>query len=299
MNEKLKGIIVPAITPFDKDGNIIIPWMEVNFAKWTSTGIRGIMVLGSNGEFRSLSDDESITVIENAVRLKGDKALIVGVGRESLQHTIEFIERIKKYIYGIDFISVLTPNYFGRKISGEGLYAYYKVIADKSPVPVLIYVAPSYANGVIIPPDILAKLADHPNIAGIKDTSRDQLTNYMVYAGGRDDFDIMSGSIGTIMTDLFFGGPGGVVSAANYFPAECAHLTDLYFAGKTDECIAYYKGLYKLINATGGKSGIASVKATMNLLGFKAGEPRLPLQPLDAVEIERIREILREAGKIN
>lgn len=298
MNEKLKGITVPAVTPFDADGNVSVARMEINFAKWTATGIKGIMILGSNGEFKALSDDESIVVIENAVRLKGDKTLIVGVGRESLHHTLEFMERIKKYSYGIEFISVLTPNYFGKKMTGDALYDYYKAVADFSPVPVLLYVAPSYANGVIIQPNILGKLADHPNIAGIKDTSKDQLTNYMVYAGGRDDFDIMSGSLGTIMTDLFFGGPGGVVSAADYFPAECAHLTDLYFAGKTDECIAYYKDLQKLISKTGGISGIASVKATMNLLGFEAGVPRLPVQPMDAAEVDKIRTALTEAGKL-
>lgn len=298
MNEKLRGITVPAVTPFDAEGNVSVAMMEVNFAKWTSTGIKGIMILGSNGEFKALSDDESIIVVENAVRLKGDKTLIVGVGRESLHHTLEFIGRIKKYSDGIDFISVLTPHYFARKMTGEALYEYFRAVADFSPIPVLLYVAPSYANGVVIPPATLAKLADHPNIAGIKDTSKDQLTSYMVHAGGRDDFDVMSGSLGTIMTDLLFGGPGGVVSAADYFPAECAHLTDLYFAGKTDECIAYYKDLQKLVGKTGGKSGIASVKATMNLLGFDAGVPRLPVQPLDAAEVEKIRAALIEAGKI-
>lgn len=298
MNEKLKGITVPAVTPFDDDGSVSVAKMEVNFAKWTSTGIKGIMILGSNGEFKALSDDESMLVIENAVRLKGNKTLIVGVGRESLHHTLEFIGRIKKYYDSIDFISVLTPNYFSKRMTGDALYEYYKAIADYSPVPVLLYVAPAYANGVVIPPSVLGRLAEHPNIAGIKDTSKDQLTSYMVYAGGRDDFDIMSGSIGTIMTDLFLGGPGGVVSAADYFPAECAHLTDLYFAGKTDECIAYYKDLQKLVSKTGGKHGIASLKATMNLLGFEAGVPRLPVQPLDAAEVDKIRQALIEAGKL-
>lgn len=298
MNEKLKGITIPVVTPFDAQGNVSVAQMEINFAKWTATGIKGLMVLGSNGEFKSLSDDESIVVIESAVRLKGSKTLIAGIGRESLHHTLAFIDRIRKYCDGIDFLSVLTPNYFGKMMTGDALFEYYKAVADFSPVPILLYVAPSFANGVIIPPNVLGKLADHPNIAGIKDTSKDQLTNYMVYAGGRDDFDIMSGSLGTVMTDLLFGGPGGVVSAADYFPAECAHLTDLYFAGKMDECIIYYRDLQKLVSKTGGKAGIASVKACMNLLGYAAGNPRLPVPPLDLASIDKMREALQEAGKL-
>lgn len=298
MNEKLKGIIIPAITPFDQHGSLMLDQLEVNFARWTATGIRGIMILGSNGEFKSLTDEESFKIIERSVSLKDDKTLIVGVGRESLNHTVGFIESISRFSEDIDYISVLTPNYFGKNLSGDDLYDYFAAVADSSPVPVLLYVAPAYANGVIIPARILAKLADHPNIAGIKDTSKDQLTKYMVYAGGRDDFEIMAGSLGTIMTDLFFGGPGGVVSAADYFPAECARLTDLFFSGEVGACLSLYKELFKLVELTGGKSGVASVKATMNLLGYEAGVPRAPVNPLDAKEVENIRSVLAKYDKL-
>jgi 4-hydroxy-2-oxoglutarate aldolase len=298
MNEKLKGIIVPAVTPFDQDGNILVDHMEENFSRWTATGIRGIMVLGSNGEFKSLTDKESLEIIKYAARFRGDKTLIVGAGRESLYQTVRFIEEVSVYNQYIDYISVLTPNYFGKNLTGDDLYDYFAAVANSSSIPILLYNAPTFANGVSIPAKTLAKLADHPNIAGIKDTSKDQLTRYMVYAGGRDDFEIMAGSIGTIMTDLFFGGPGGVVSAANYFPAECAQLTDLFFKGEISAYMDLYKELFMLVEMTGGKSGVASVKATMNLLGFQAGIPRSPVSPLSKKEEENIRQVLETHNKL-
>jgi dihydrodipicolinate synthase/N-acetylneuraminate lyase len=108
----------------------------------------------------------------------------------------------------------------------------------------------------------------------------------------------MAGSIGTIMTDLFFGGPGGVVSAANYFPAECAQLTDLFFKGEISAYMDLYKELFMLVEMTGGKSGVASVKATMNLLGFQAGIPRSPVSPLSKKEEENIRQVLETYNKL-
>lgn len=298
MNNKLRGIIIPSVTPFDEDGNLNISGMEINFSKWLETDIAGFMVLGTNGEFVSLADDEAYAVTKEAVNLKQDRTLIVGVGRESLVNTINFIDRISNFADDIDFISVVTPHYFAGSMTGSALYDYYIRIADFSPIPVLLYVAPTYNNNVIVPPNTLTELAKHPNIVGVKDTSKDQLVNYMIAARDKENFDILAGSLGTLMTDLLFGGPGGVVSAANYFPQECADLTNLFFSGKTSESIENYIKLQKLIKVTGGKSGIASLKATMNLLGYEAGYTRLPVQPLPKEEVEKIKQELINSGKL-
>ncbi len=294
MNEKLKGIIIPAATPFDERGEVSVPMMEKNYKKWGGTGIRGYMCLGSNGEFKSLTDEESLLVIRNAIRLKGEKTLIVGVGRESLHHTLQFIDRVAALGGGIDYLSVLTPSYFAGLMTDEALYGYYKAVADYSPVPILIYVAPGFANSVIVSPSVLGRLAEHPNICGVKDTSKTMMTSYMVSAGGRDDFSILSGSLGTMMTCLSFGGSGGVVSAANYFPDRCAHLTDLYFAGREKEAFAYYVRLQRVVGRTGARYGLAGLKCCMNLCGFAGGDPRLPVRPLSEEQTAGIRKLLVE-----
>ena len=299
MNEKLRGIIIPAVTPFDDAGDLRLNWVEHNLQRWSTTAVRGVMVLGTNGEFRSVNDDEARSLVATAASTRGDKTLIVGVGRESTRLTVDFIDSLAEHADAIDYVSVLPPHYFKGAMTGDVLRDYYTEVADHSPMPVLLYVAPSYANGVLVPPSVVAALADHPNIVGIKDTSTDQLTSYLLAAGGRKDFSVLAGTMNTIMTGLLFGGPGGVVSAANYFPDECARVVQLAFDGAQAEAIDAYTDLQRLIKSTGGRRGIASLKACMNLLGYQAGVPRSPLRPLDDQDRQSVRDALVAAGKID
>ncbi len=293
MNDQLRGVIIPVATPFDAaDEAIDVAALEHNFSLWGATAVAGYMVLGTNGEFKAIDDDESRTVIATAVANKADKTLIVGAGRESTRTTIAFIRTLEPWADAIDYISVLTPNYFAKLDDGPALADFYTAVADASPVPVLLYVAPGYANGVTVPPKVLAELADHPNIAGIKDTSPTMMTEYMVAAGSRDDFAVMAGSLSNIMTCLAFDGPGGVVSAANYLPDECARLTDLYFTASPEAARRYYRLLQGVAKSGGGKQGVASLKAAMNIRGYRAGAPRRPLRPIGAEAESQIRAAL-------
>ena len=209
-----------------------------------------------------------------------------------------FIDSIGEHADAVDYVSVLPPHYFAGQMTGDVLYAHYTEVADRSPIPVLLYVAPAYSNGVVVPPAVVAKLADHPNIAGIKDTSSDKLTSYMLAAGGRDDFSVLAGTMNTIMTGLHFGGPGGVVSAANFFPDDCAEVVQMCFEGRTAEALARYAELQRLIAATGGRKGVASLKACMNELGYQAGIPRRPVPPLADRDRNDLRAALVAAGRL-
>lgn len=298
MNDKLTGVLVPATTPFDDAGDLRLDWLEHNLRRWSTTNVRGIMVLGTNGEFRSVADDEARAVVATAAANRGDKTLIVGAGRESTRLTVQFIASIAEHAEAVDYVSVLPPHYFKSAMTGEALREHYLAVADESPIPVLLYVAPSYANGVLIPPPVVASLADHPNIIGIKDTSTDQITSYLLAAGGRDDFSVLAGTMSTIMTGLLFGSPGGVVSAANFFPDECADVVRLASEGRQTEALTAYADLQRLITITGGRRGVASLKACMNLLGYRAGIPRAPVRPLDEDERRAVRDALVAHGKI-
>ena len=278
--KNLNGIIIPAVTPFDESGALRLDMLKDNFARWNTTGAQGIMVLGSNGEFRSLSDDEAFTVIKTASEtISKEKTLIAGIGRESLYHTLAFLNRIQKEGLTIDYVSVLTPHYFKSLMTDDALVEYYAAVADASKYPVLLYCAPSFANNVCISREALKRLADHPNIAGIKDTSKDMMNTYMDAVGGRADFEVLSGSLGTIMTCLERGGKGGVVSAANYFPNACAKLCELAKEKGLKAAREYHKQLESLSALTGARASVAGVKATMNLMGYSAGVPRKPVQP--------------------
>ena len=289
----MKGVIIPAVTPFDGSGQIRYDWMEENYRRWNETDVCGIMALGTNGEFRSLDDEESFRVIEAASKWTSpDKVFIAGIGRESLHQTLAFLKRLEEAELRIDYVSVLTPCYFKKSMTAKALIAYFTEIADKSKAPVLLYSAPGYANGVEISPDALAVLARHPNIAGIKDTSKDCMIPYMEETEGIAGFEVIAGSVGNVLTCMKRGGKIGFLSGANYFPATCAKLMELgEKEGTSSEIVsAYYDKLAALLKETGGSFSVAGVKETMNLMGFKGGVPRLPVLPCDEAEEACIRE---------
>lgn len=296
MTERLSGVVIPTITPFDQDEAVSVEMMEHNFDRWGRTGVGGYMVLGSNGEFRSLDDAESAVVVGAAARLKGDKTLIVGVGRESLHQTLAFIDSLAPHHDAIDYLSVLTPSYFRGAMDGEALREYFTAVADRSPLPILLYVAPSFANQVTVPPSVVGTLADHPNIHGMKDTSPAGLVDYVLQAGGREDFVILAGSLGTTMANLGFGGRGAVISAANYLPEECAAVIEAYLAGGHPEAYERYLALQRLVKETAGPYGVAGLKHCMDLLGYRGGRPRLPVRPVGAADGEGVRARLLGRG---
>lgn len=297
--KKLEGIIIPAVTPFEEDGAVGYGMLKENYKKWNGTGVSGYMCLGSNGEFRSLSDGEAFQVIKtvSVVRAK-DKALIAGVGRESLHQTLAFIERLHKDGTDIDYISILPPHYFKKLMTDDALADYYEAIADFSKYPVLLYCAPTYANGLCLSAPLVLRLADHPNIFGIKDTSPDMMDTYMDVVGGRDDFEVLAGSLGSILTCLKRGGKGGIVSAANYFPEECAKLVTIFQHEGINQAQSYHERLKALAAGTGGRAGVAGVKCSMNLRGYCGGVPRLPVPAVDEKTKAAIQEAILEGGSL-
>ena len=294
MRMVLSGVYIPAVTPFDEKEELDCRKLKKNIEKWNCTNISGYMCLGSNGEFKMLDEEESCAVIRTfAENRAADKGLIAGVGRESLYHTLRFIEKLERENLTPDYISVLTPHYFKKMMNDEVLVEYYTRIADNSPYPVLLYCAPGFANGVPISADAVKTLASHPNIAGIKDTSSDMIEQYMDTVGMRSDFSVMAGSISNLHKCLKCGGEGGVLSAANYFPDECAHLFEVWKTQGEAAYSEYERKLQVRIKKTGGKRGVSSIKYCMNLLGYEAGRPRSPLPILNLEEKQEIKNALQ------
>lgn len=296
---KIGGIIIPAVTPFDANGDISFDMLNKNYEMWNKTNVAGYMCLGSNGEFRMLDDDEAFEVIAAASRAAApEKCFIAGVGRESLKQTLKFIDRVQSADLRIDYVSVLTPHYFKGLMTDAALIDYYTAIADFSKIPVLLYCAPAFSNGVCISADVVKALADHPNIHGIKDTSKDMMDTYMDTVGGRSDFEVMSGSMSTVIKCMDRGGKGGVVSAANYFPNQCAEVVRLYNESGREAALEYYDKLQVTIKKTGARGSVAGVKCCMNLMGYAGGLPRKPIQPIDAQIEGEMKTALIEAGFI-
>jgi 4-hydroxy-2-oxoglutarate aldolase len=295
LKEKLTGIFPPVMTPFKEDGKIDYDGLAFNIEKMNQTGLVGYMPLGSNGEFRSLTDEESLEILKLIVKKKSSgKSLMAGTGRESAYTTIEFTKRAADT--GIDFASVLTPYYYVKKMNDEALIRFFTEVADKSPIPVLMYCSPGFAGGVIISTKAVSELAQHPNIVGMKDTSKEDISGYVKAAAGAKEFHVLAGSISKFYDGLLAGAIGGILSIANYLPEPCCEIQKLYTAGKKDEAEKLSERLKSITDRATGKHSVSGVKGAMNLLGYKGGIPRVPVLPLKPDELEEVRKVLADEG---
>ena len=289
---RLTGILTPAVTPFDDD-KIRFDWLEENLATLNRTRIAGYLALGSNGECKSLTDAERIEVMRVFGQRKGDKVLMVGVGCESARQTIDMAHHAADS--GADFASVITPSYFASRMDDATLTAFFTEVADRSPIPVVLYNAPAFAGGVTLSPSVVGTLAEHPNVAGMKDSSLGRADAYLMATADKD-FAVLAGTTGTFLTAMLGDATGGVLSLANAFPEPCCALFDALRERDLETALPLNKRLLRANAAVFGKAGVAAVKASMDLAGRRGGAPRRPLAPLNEAQKEQMRTTLMELG---
>jgi len=174
----LAGIYPPIVTPFLKD-DVAHHYLAENVEKLSKSGIKGLVVLGSNGENVFLSEEEKIDVVKTAIQSASKNMLIiVGSGCESTRETIYLTNRMAKM--GAHAALILTPFYYGSKMNDEALIKYYSTVADQVEIPILLYNVPKF-TGINLSVEALSALSKHPNIIGIKDSSGNvnQLGQYL------------------------------------------------------------------------------------------------------------------------
>ncbi len=286
--KKLSGVIAPVVTPFSSD-KLALDDLRFNLQKLKETDLAGYLALGSNGEFRSLTDKEQVQILEVFAEEKGDKVVMVGTGCESTKQTIEKSKLVREM--GFNYVSILTPSYFAKQIDGNILKSHYERIADSIDIPVLLYNAPGFTGGVRIPAQTILELSRHPNIAGMKDSSPEGPAKLLARLDPDEDFHVLSGSANFFYPCLHLGVPGGVISLANALPGPCCDLYRLFTQGKYDEAKTLHFRISRLNQAVSGAWGVAGVKAAMDIIGFKGGQPRGPLR---AVTKEAAGEIKRQ-----
>jgi len=290
---QLSGVFAPVVTPFRDDG-VALDDLRHNLRILGNTALKGYLALGSNGEFRSLTDGEQVKILEVFAEEKGDKTVMVGTGCQSTYETI-----LKSNIaadMGFEYVSVLTPSYFPKQMDGPTLQGFYERIADRVKAPVLLYNAPGFAGGVQIPPAVVASLSLHDNIVGMKDSSPTGPARYFNVCDPGMDFAILAGSANFFYPSLHLGAPGGIVSLANVLPEPCCELYRLFTEGRFDEARNLHFRLARLNGAISGAYGVAGVKAAMDIAGFRGGEPRHPLIPVTDTVRDTIRRSIEEEG---
>jgi 4-hydroxy-2-oxoglutarate aldolase len=167
----LHGIFPPITTPFYPDGNVYYKKLEANVERYSRTPVAGIVVLGSTGEALMLSDQEKRDVFKCARDAASpNKVLVAGTGIESAIETLRFTEYAAEL--GYDVAMVRTPHYYKKQMAPANMLAFYRTVADRSPIPVIVYNFPQ-ATGYDIPADVMIELAEHPNLIGIKESSGD------------------------------------------------------------------------------------------------------------------------------
>src|SRR5580693_8222287 len=168
----LSGILPPITTPFYPDGDVYFKKLESNVERYSRTPMAGIVVLGSTGEAIMLSDQERRDVLKCAREATApNKVLIAGTGIESAIETLRLTEYAAEL--GYDVAMVRTPHYYKKQMQAANLLAFYRTVADRSPLPVIIYNFPQ-ATGYDIPAEVVIELAGHPNLIGIKESSGDR-----------------------------------------------------------------------------------------------------------------------------
>ena len=179
----LSGILPPITTPFYPDGNVYFKKLESNVERYSRTPVAGIVVLGSTGEAIMLSDQERRDVLKCAREATApNKVLVAGTGIESAIETLRLTEYAAEL--GYDVAMVRTPHYYKKQMQPANILAFYRTVADRSPLPVIIYNFPQ-ATGYDIPAELVIELAEHPNLIGIKESSGDVEKVRRMVAGTR------------------------------------------------------------------------------------------------------------------
>jgi 4-hydroxy-2-oxoglutarate aldolase len=289
--KEVHGVFTPMVTPF-KDDRVLFHGLISNVEKMNETALTGYFVLGTNGEYKSLSVTERFEVLRMVVktRAKG-KVVMAGMGFESTQETIEMTLRAADE--GADMVSLLMPHFFAKKMTQEVLAGYVTTVADASPLPVLLYNNPSVASGVTVKADLIHLVKDHPNVIGIKDSSSETYKQNLDAAKGK--LCVLAGTANYFLDLLKNGGTGGVLSLANVFPDACAKLYTLFREGKMHEAEELNVSLIALNKEVSGPFGVAGVKAAMDLCGFCGGVPRRPLPPLTGEQLETLKQSLSKS----
>jgi len=296
MSKNLSGILPPATTPFDSDGELLIDRFKENLQRWAQAPLAGLTVLGSNGEAHYLSDTERLLLVREArAHVEADRTLVVGAGKESTLLTLEFVRRIADL--GADYALIGMPSYYRARMVDDAYFAHYWSIADESPIPILVYYAPQF-TGINIGAALIERLAAHENIAGMKESAGNLPLQADIRRRVAERFQILVGSAPTLFPSLIQGACGGIVAIGCALPAMTTRLYETFRSGDWKGAAELQSRLSPPAEAVTTGFGIPGLKYAMTLMGYFGGEARLPLLPLKEDQKVKIRTILEAAGAL-
>ena len=285
------GTITALVTPF-RDGAIDEDAFRAHVERQIEAGVDAIVPAGTTGEAATLSFDEHKALIRMAVeQAAGRVPVIAGTGSNNTAESIELTRAAREL--GADAALLISPYY--NKPTQEGIYQHYKAVAEAVHLPQILYNVPG-RTASSIQPETVGRLAQIPNIVGIKDATADmdQLVRLMAEAG--DAIRYLSGDDATVTPFMALGGHGVISVVSNVAPERMKALTEAMRAGDVPRAAAIQRELAPLNAAMFMQSNPIPVKAACAMMGWMGWEIRLPLTVLPEAGRERLAGELRAAG---
>jgi 4-hydroxy-2-oxoglutarate aldolase len=295
--EDLRGVFLPIPTPFDSVGEVDRRALRANIATWSSTGISGYVLLGSTGERVHLDEREYLEVIEAAreevATGKDGFAFIVGAGQQSTLGTVKEIKRVVAAV-PVDAFLIITPHFYRLGITQTVLVEHYERVADESPAPVILYSMPAL-TGIKIEPETAARLSQHQNIIGLKDSSADIEALRETIKLVSKDFAVLTGNGTVLHAALHAGARAGILAVGCVAPALCIAIARAVQTGEMETAERLQSKLTPLAQAVTTRFGIGGLKAALDMQGYVGGAVRAPLTGPDDAARAEIRRCLEEA----
>lgn len=292
MMKKLEGLFAPVVTTFRADtGELDVAAFSSNVRGHLEAGLHGVVVTGSTGEAALLDVAERSALVDAARQnTPSDKWMIVGTGAESTRTCLALTKDAAKR--GADAVLVVAPHYYSSAMTEQALRLHYRRIADESPVPVILYSIPKYMH-FALPETLVAELAQHQNVIGIKDSSgsKDTLAGFM--KSKSPSFSVLVGNAQIFHHALMTGAVGGILAAGMIAPALGLEIYDAHRRGDMDAADVAQAKLHPIGARIVGELGVPGVKAALDRVGLTGGPLRLPLLPINETQLAAVDELLR------
>ena len=293
----LSGLLLPITTPFTSDETVDTQALISNIEKWNRAGISGYVVLGSTGERVNLSEREFLHAIEvTREAVPQTMTFIVGAGQQSTRGTIDEINAAANA--GAEAVLVITPHYYRSAITQDALVTHYSAVAEASAIPIILYSMPDL-TGIKIEPETAARLSEHQNIIGMKDSSNDvgKFADAVRMTGSH--FAMMIGN-GTVFSEaLQAGARAGILAVGCCAPQVCLEIFQAVEAGHIDRANALQEKLTPLARAVTKTYGIGGLKAALDMVGYTGGAVRAPLRAPSQEARAEIQSLLRDAIQVS
>jgi len=292
----LQGVFAPLTTPFLADGSLALDRLVDNVAQYNHVPLAGYVITGSTGEAVMLTRQETERVwIAARESAAPGKILIAGTGVDSTAETIARTRRASEEGYAAALVK--TPYYYKPMMTPAAQEVHFRRVADASPIPLLIYSMPPF-TGITVEADLAARLSEHPNILGIKDSAGSAERTGAIVRQSRPGFQTVVGSAHIFADSLAAGARGGILALACVLPEMCLELYDAHRQGDAARAKALQEVIAPLARTIVSKYGPAGVKYAMDRRGYYGGRARLPLLPLTEEAAAEVDGLLAKAGPV-